>query len=452
MKRKRSKYAVVAFFLALAGVIVSQLAPVSIIVAFFSLWHIRRSRGLLRGRILAIAAILFGIFSIVAWIGKCAFEMDRQSYARISRSGTKHSRILTHSDLTNGIAKTASAETSKRAVVQGAAASVSTKAETFDFDRQTSALIRRHLTGWSNAMAKCMALLAIQRSAISSNQATQSIKDLFGVVYKCVGSNDAGLIVKEGEKIRTLSWTLLSDQTLSRLRPDVFSSRITQYSNTLNKTKAEYSILRDRVASGMVLYEGTWTNRDCAVVLYRKRQHRIQLQEREIWQEAFWNYERGNSQALIEYPASDDDSKERIRLRDAYAQRVENRLNHELCKKYEIDLRTLNDINKKGMSKYWPGDMRPELKEKVNSDAGPKPVNDQWDAEVPEVVEYVHSQFNDPKVEYVQWWKPMLENEHGTYYWRVRVKLRARNQFGAYRLVLCDFYIQHNRVVKYREH
>lgn len=81
--------------------------------------------------------------------------------------------------------------------------------------------------------------------------------------------------------------------------------------------------------------------------------------------------------------------------------------------------------------------------------AGPKPKNSDFDGSVDAVRDFLRSNLNDySSSEFVEW-SPVI----GTYldgkpYWLVRLKLRAKNGFGA--LILRDtyYYIQNGRVVR----
>ena len=80
---------------------------------------------------------------------------------------------------------------------------------------------------------------------------------------------------------------------------------------------------------------------------------------------------------------------------------------------------------------------------------GPKPTNSPWDGRVDPVVEYLKANLNDyDSSEFVEW-SPVTKMElKGEPYWTVRLKLRAKNAFGAYILRDTFYFIRQNRVVR----
>lgn len=80
---------------------------------------------------------------------------------------------------------------------------------------------------------------------------------------------------------------------------------------------------------------------------------------------------------------------------------------------------------------------------------GPKPMQSGWDAEVLPVKQYLRAVLNDyDSSEFVEW-SPVTKVYIGKEpYWGVRLRLRAKNGFGA--LILRDtyYYIRNNQVVK----
>ena len=80
---------------------------------------------------------------------------------------------------------------------------------------------------------------------------------------------------------------------------------------------------------------------------------------------------------------------------------------------------------------------------------GPKPKNSEWDGSVLPVKEYLQAVLNDyNSSEFVEW-SPVVK----TYikkepFWAVRLRLRAKNGFGALILRETYYYIRNNKVVK----
>lgn len=79
---------------------------------------------------------------------------------------------------------------------------------------------------------------------------------------------------------------------------------------------------------------------------------------------------------------------------------------------------------------------------------GPKPKNSEWDGSVQPVKDYLKANLNDyDSSEFVEW-SPVVKTYRGKEpYWVVRLKLRAKNAFGAYILRDTYYFIQMNQVV-----
>lgn len=79
---------------------------------------------------------------------------------------------------------------------------------------------------------------------------------------------------------------------------------------------------------------------------------------------------------------------------------------------------------------------------------GPKPKNSEWDGRVDPVVRYLRRNLNDyDSSEFVEW-SPVTKVEvKGEPFWAVRLKLRAKNAFGAYLLKDTYYFIRQNEVV-----
>lgn len=80
---------------------------------------------------------------------------------------------------------------------------------------------------------------------------------------------------------------------------------------------------------------------------------------------------------------------------------------------------------------------------------GPRPENSKFDGSVDVVDKYLKAVLNDyHNSEYVSWSPVAKVKEKGKPYWMVRLRLRAKNGFGA--LILRDtyYYIQQGQVVK----
>lgn len=80
--------------------------------------------------------------------------------------------------------------------------------------------------------------------------------------------------------------------------------------------------------------------------------------------------------------------------------------------------------------------------------AGPAPTTSPWDGKVYCVDRYLKGVLNDyDSAEYMQWSGPEKVKIKGVLYWRVRLKLRAANAFGAKIIKIYTFLIQNNTVV-----
>ncbi len=104
---------------------------------------------------------------------------------------------------------------------------------------------------------------------------------------------------------------------------------------------------------------------------------------------------------------------------------------------------------------YCEGGCTPSTPPKSQADikqelvAGPKPVNNAWDASVIEVKLFLRENLNDPdSVQYLEW-SPVFAYDE---YWSVRCKYRAKNSFGALILAEKLFYIQNGKVVHFEDY
>lgn len=80
--------------------------------------------------------------------------------------------------------------------------------------------------------------------------------------------------------------------------------------------------------------------------------------------------------------------------------------------------------------------------------AGPPPTTSSWDGKVYCVDRYLKGVLNDyDSAEYMQWSGPEKIKIKDVSYWRVRLKLRAANAFGAKIIKIYTFLIQNNTVV-----
>jgi hypothetical protein len=85
----------------------------------------------------------------------------------------------------------------------------------------------------------------------------------------------------------------------------------------------------------------------------------------------------------------------------------------------------------------------------IEDAAGPLPLLSPWDGEVYCVDEYLKQVLNDyESAEYLQWTFPEKVVIKKAPYWQVRLKLRAKNAFGAKIIKVYTFLIQNNVVVK----
>ena len=80
---------------------------------------------------------------------------------------------------------------------------------------------------------------------------------------------------------------------------------------------------------------------------------------------------------------------------------------------------------------------------------GQKPENSGWNGKVACVDRYLKTTLNDyDSSEYMEW-SPVTKVElKGEPYWAVKLKLRAKNAFGAYIVKDVAFFIRQNEVVK----
>lgn len=81
--------------------------------------------------------------------------------------------------------------------------------------------------------------------------------------------------------------------------------------------------------------------------------------------------------------------------------------------------------------------------------AGPKPENRQWDGSVDAVREYLRASLNDyDSSEFVEWSPVVSTRVKKEPFWLLRLKLRAKNAFGAYVLRDTFYFMQNGRVVR----
>lgn len=79
---------------------------------------------------------------------------------------------------------------------------------------------------------------------------------------------------------------------------------------------------------------------------------------------------------------------------------------------------------------------------------GEKPFQSSWDGEVLAVKRYLRATLNDyESSEFVEWSPVSKVNIEGRLYWGVRLKLRAKNAFGAYVLRDTYYFIRFDEVV-----
>jgi hypothetical protein len=80
---------------------------------------------------------------------------------------------------------------------------------------------------------------------------------------------------------------------------------------------------------------------------------------------------------------------------------------------------------------------------------GPKPENSAWDGRVECADRYLRTALNDyDSSEYLEWSKVTQVDLKGEPYWAVKLKLRAKNAFGAYIVKDVIFFIRQNEVVQ----
>lgn len=124
-------------------------------------------------------------------------------------------------------------------------------------------------------------------------------------------------------------------------------------------------------------------------------------------------------------------------------------------KQFDDVMTPLNNIPKEDKNYKEAQKLHKKLIDKVAPIAaeivilGPKPKNSEWDGSVQPVVDYLKANLND--YEDSEWleWSPVTKIMVGKEpFWAVRLKLRARNAFGAKILKDVIFFIRNEKVVQ----
>lgn len=79
---------------------------------------------------------------------------------------------------------------------------------------------------------------------------------------------------------------------------------------------------------------------------------------------------------------------------------------------------------------------------------GPQPRRDPWTGGTVAVQRYLKANLKDPgSVEYLGWGAPAIVDREGEPYWKVRVRYRAKNSFGAQVVESQTFYLRNDTVL-----
>jgi hypothetical protein len=168
--------------------------------------------------------------------------------------------------------------------------------------------------------------------------------------------------------------------------------------------------------------------------------------EKKLWGEIWWNYDAAAQQADAKYSPTDDPERWR-----EYQEELWSQHNEDLRKKLGITPTMLKGLIEKGYREDWPIEKSSEDKVKIAKDAGDKPVSDEADGSVAEVVSYLKGKLGDSKpVEYVRWSPPLLEDAKEGYSWTVEVKYRSKGADGKLVVETGTAYLRHNKVVDFK--
>jgi hypothetical protein len=168
--------------------------------------------------------------------------------------------------------------------------------------------------------------------------------------------------------------------------------------------------------------------------------------EKKVWVELWSNYDAAAQEANTKYSATSDPDRWRAYQEELWSQR-----NADFCKPLGITPAMQEGLFEKGYREDWPIEKSAEDKTKISNDAGVKPVSDEADGSVAEVVSYLKVKLGDSNtVEYVRWYPPLLEDTSEDYSWAVEVKYRAKSANGTSVVETGTAYIRHNKVVDFK--
>jgi hypothetical protein len=168
--------------------------------------------------------------------------------------------------------------------------------------------------------------------------------------------------------------------------------------------------------------------------------------EKKVWAEVWSNYDDAAREANDKHSATSDSET----WRD-YQEQLWLQHNADLCSKLGLTQPMLKGLIEKGYREDWPIEKSPEDKVKIANDAGVKPVSDETDGAVAEVVSYLGESRSDSKTtEYLRWYPPLLEDTKDGYSWAVEVKYRSKGADGKPVVEAGTAYIRHNKVVDFK--
>lgn len=178
----------------------------------------------------------------------------------------------------------------------------------------------------------------------------------------------------------------------------------------------------------------------------REAEQWLMENEKKVWVEVWSNYDDAARQANDNYDATSDAE----RWRD-YQEGLWSQYNEDLRKELGITQAMLRGLIEKGYREDWPVEKSPEDKVRIANDAGVKPVSDETDSSIAEVVSYLKHKLGDSRaVEYIRWYPPLLEEAKEGYSWAVEVKYRSINADGNPAVVTGTAHIRHNKVVDFK--
>lgn len=168
--------------------------------------------------------------------------------------------------------------------------------------------------------------------------------------------------------------------------------------------------------------------------------------EKKVWVELWSNYDAAAQEADAKYHATSEPERWR-----EYQEELWSQHNADLCRRLGITPAMQKGLMENGYREDWPVEKSAEDKAKIANDAGVKPVSDEADGSVAEVVSYLKEKIGDSNtVEYVRWYPPLLEDSNEGYSWAVEVKYRSRGAEEKPVVETGTAYIRHNKVVDFK--